>query len=77
MTYRCRRCFFIMNLQDLKEDSMKICQSCGMPMNDPTLFGKNTDGSVNEEYCIYCYPKGGFITPMKPLKKWLKLAFHL
>ncbi|MBN2795547.1 MAG: zinc ribbon domain-containing protein [Clostridia bacterium] len=56
---------------------MKICQSCGMPMNDPTLFGKNTDGSVNEEYCIYCYPKGGFITPMKPLKKWLKLAFHL
>ena len=39
----------------------KICQSCGMPMNDETLYGTNTDGSKNSEYCIYCYKDGKFL----------------
>lgn len=38
----------------------KICQSCGMPMIEENQFGKNADGSKNEEYCIYCYPNGAF-----------------
>lgn len=42
---------------------MKICQSCGMPMEKKELFGKNTDGTPNEEYCIYCYPNGAFNKP--------------
>ncbi|MCH4888046.1 transcriptional regulator [Acidaminobacter sp. JC074] len=42
---------------------MKICQSCGMPMNDEAMFGKNADGSKNEEYCLYCYPQGQFNKP--------------
>lgn len=36
-----------------------ICQSCGMKMNDE-VYGKNADGSVNTEYCKYCYPNGSF-----------------
>ena len=36
-----------------------ICQSCGMKMNDD-VYGKNADGSVNTEYCKYCYPNGSF-----------------
>ena len=32
----------------------KICQSCGMPIDDST-FGKEADGSKNQDYCHYCY----------------------
>ena len=35
-----------------------VCQSCGMPMSDPNVYGKNTDGTANTKYCIYCCPKG-------------------
>ena len=27
------------------------------------LMGRNADGTVNEEYCVYCYPKGDFNKP--------------
>lgn len=37
---------------------MKICQSCGMPMQEDAHFGKNADGSRNEEYCCYCVQDG-------------------
>lgn len=37
----------------------KFCQSCGMPIDDST-FGKEADGSKNEEYCCYCYADGHF-----------------
>ena len=40
---------------------MKICQSCGMPMGHEELYGTNTDGSKNSEYCIYCYKDGKFL----------------
>lgn len=36
-----------------------ICQSCGMEMKKSD-YGKNADGSVNTDYCIYCYPDGKF-----------------
>lgn len=39
----------------------KFCQSCGMPLTDhPELFGKEADGSLSEDYCIYCYNEGKF-----------------
>ena len=38
-----------------------ICQSCGMPIEKPEQFGTNADGSVNQDYCIYCYKDGKFI----------------
>ncbi len=38
----------------------KICQSCGMPMKDDTLYGTGADGSKNEKYCTYCYQQGDF-----------------
>lgn len=37
----------------------KFCQSCGMPIDDST-FGKEANGSNNEEYCHYCYMDGKF-----------------
>lgn len=37
----------------------KICKSCGMPIDDST-FGKEADGSKNQDYCHYCYADGHF-----------------
>lgn len=39
-------------------EGMKICQSCGMPMTEEEHFGKNADGTKNEEYCCYCLRDG-------------------
>ena len=39
---------------------MKFCQSCGMPLQAEDQWGTNADGSLNEEYCCYCYQKGAF-----------------
>ena len=36
-----------------------ICQSCGMEMHDSD-FGGNADGSLNSDYCRYCYQDGAF-----------------
>ena len=36
---------------------MKFCQSCGMPLQAEDQWGTNADGSLNEEYCCYCYQK--------------------
>jgi len=38
----------------------KVCQSCGMPLEKEKDFGKNVDGSKNEDYCCYCFPNGAF-----------------
>ena len=39
----------------------KYCQSCAMPMGETNeLYGTETDGSKNEDYCIYCYKDGKF-----------------
>ena len=39
----------------------KICQSCAMPMEDESVYGTNSDGSLNSDYCIYCYKNGEFL----------------
>ena len=38
-----------------------ICQSCAMPMENESLYGTNADGSVNSDYCKYCYKDGEFL----------------
>ena len=36
-----------------------ICQCCGMPLEDD-IIGKNKDGSLNEDYCRWCYADGTY-----------------
>ena len=36
-----------------------ICQCCGMPLDD-AIIGRNTDGTLNEDYCRWCYADGTF-----------------
>ena len=38
----------------------KYCQSCAMPMGAEEMYGKNADGSVNGDYCKYCFENGAF-----------------
>ena len=44
--------------------NQKFCQSCAMPIGDDGLFGTNADGSVNEDYCKYCFKDGEFTSDM-------------
>ena len=36
-----------------------VCQCCGMPLEDSVL-SREPDGSLNEEYCKWCYTEGKF-----------------
>ncbi|NER12030.1 hypothetical protein GWK08_01125 [Leptobacterium flavescens] len=39
----------------------KNCQSCGMPLKkDPKGGAYNSDGTLNEKYCSYCFEEGAF-----------------
>ncbi len=37
-----------------------ICQCCGMPLDD-TSISREPDGSLNEDYCKWCYTDGKFV----------------
>lgn len=34
-----------------------------MPMQKPKDFGTNADGSMNDDYCCFCFKKGEFTWP--------------
>ena len=53
-------------------ENVLFCQSCGMPMGEEGLFGKNADGSKNEDYCCYCYPNGAFNSPDETLEEMIE-----
>ncbi len=36
-----------------------ICQCCGMPLED-AIISSNQDGSLNEDYCKWCYADGTY-----------------
>ncbi len=43
----------------LGEPRQLICQCCGMPLEDE-LIGRNQDGTLNEDYCKWCYADGEY-----------------
>ena len=38
-----------------------ICQACGMPLQGEAAFGRNADGSINNQYCQYCWVDGQYV----------------
>ena len=46
-------------------EDVKICQSCGMPMESSEDFGTNNDGSKSKEYCQFCWQDGEFTAQME------------
>lgn len=37
-----------------------VCQCCGMPLEDDASVSWEPDGTLNEEYCKWCYNQGQF-----------------
>lgn len=44
----------------LGEPRKLICQCCGMPLEDDTILGRDNDGTLNEDYCKWCYADGTY-----------------
>lgn len=44
----------------MEKEEQSFCQSCGMPLTSAEHYGKNADGSVNTDYCVYCFTNGQF-----------------
>lgn len=42
----------------------RVCERCGMPMVTSEEFGTNKDGSLNQDYCTYCYKDGDFTSQL-------------
>ncbi len=53
------------NKNKFMDAEIKICQSCGMPMEAAEDFGSNGDGSENHEYCRHCWQEGKFTADME------------
>ena len=43
----------------LGEPRRLICQCCGMPLEDG-IISRNKDGTLNEDYCKWCYADGTY-----------------
>ncbi|MDR2834575.1 MAG: zinc ribbon domain-containing protein [Bacteroidales bacterium] len=50
-----------------------MCQSCGMPLSDD-MYGTNKDGSINEEYCKYCFENGHFTNPDITMEEMINIC---
>lgn len=37
-----------------------ICQCCGMPLADDEIISRDADGTLNEDYCKWCYADGTY-----------------
>lgn len=42
-----------------------VCQCCGMPLNEDSMISREKDGSLNEDYCKWCYADGVFVYASK------------
>lgn len=53
-----------------------VCQCCGMPMEDDGVLSREPDGSINEDYCKWCYADGTFVySSMEQLVDYLSRTF--
>lgn len=59
----------------MKIDSKKgpLCQSCGMPMENPDCFGTNVDRTQNNDYCCHCFYNGEFTDPSITMEEMIDL----
>ena len=49
----------------------KLCQSCAMPLSGTELMGTEKEGSINSDYCKYCYSRGSFENPDQTLEQMI------
>lgn len=61
---------------DTTKPQQYFCQSCSMPMVQKTDFGTNADGSINKEYCPYCFQNGKFIQPNATMEQVIEKSIN-
>ena len=44
----------------LGEPRKLVCQCCGMPLEDDSIIGRDSDSSLNKDYCKWCYADGTY-----------------
>ena len=44
----------------LRSPQKLVCQCCGMPLED-SIISREKDGTLNEEYCQWCYADGTYM----------------
>ena len=49
----------------MEEWNTALCQCCGMPLTDEELVSREPDGSLNRDYCKWCYADGVFVYDSK------------
>lgn len=60
------------------ENNVKICQSCGMPLDkDPNKGGTNLDGSKSDKYCSFCFQNGKFTDEGITLKEKIEMNIQI
>ena len=47
----------------LSVERNRICQCCTYPLHNLEELGTEADGSINTDYCIYCYKDGAWVDP--------------
>ena len=45
-----------------------------MPMIDVQHHGVNADGSVSNDYCVYCFQQGSFTSPTLTKSEMVEIA---
>jgi len=58
-------------------EKAKICQSCGGPFGGEVKHGTNADGSINEDYCCYCFENGRFKDNNKTVEEMINYCVPL
>lgn len=53
------------------------CQCCSMPIPDPKLHGTEDDGSLNNDFCKYCYSDGSFTTQDVDMDEFIEATADL
>ena len=53
------------------------CQCCSMPIPDPALHGTEADGSINDDYCKYCYQQGDFTAKPVDMDEFIESTAQL
>lgn len=52
-----------------------FCQSCAMPLSEPSDFGTEVGGGRSEDYCSYCYTDGAFVSEVT-MDEMVALSAH-
>lgn len=54
----------------------KVCQSCGLPLNE-RILGNENNGTFSQEYCYLCYRNGRCIKPDMTLTDMKKQVIQM